>query len=84
MFQPLPFDHCEKFLKEYKNRTIRLFYNKMDGMCLLKYSNNQYILGQGWRDFVRDTELKKHDVVMFKRVYGVDEETLYKVNIFKA
>ena len=51
---------------------------------MIKFSQDQYRLGAGWRDFVIANEIKKRDAVLFTRAYGLDEETVYKIRIYKA
>lgn len=82
--QPLPYDHAEFFLSNFKDE--RIFIRKKDDTypCVVKFSQDQYRLGQGWRDFVIATKLKKHDAVRFTMVYSDAHVTVYTAKFFRA
>ena len=58
----------------------------MEWECILRFSNNKYRLGAGWRDIVNANGLEKNDAVLFSRVcaLGGYSPGFYGVVIFKV
>lgn len=82
--KPLPLQHSDHFLWQDVNDLVTLRHEGTNWQCTLKFSQMQYRLGAGWRDFVVGTKLVKGDAVLFTRTYLRDNSSYYKVKIFKA
>lgn len=82
--QPLPFDHCEDHLSNHKNKIISLRCNRASWDVRLKFSSNQYRLGEGWRDLVIECNVEEKDACLFHFMRGTNNPLIYSVQIFKA
>ena len=82
--QALPHGHCEEHMSEHVDDFIVLHHERTPWEVKLKCTQNQYRLGQGWRDFVTATGLEIGDAVLFEKGEGSPPPLIYNVRIFKA
>lgn len=74
--QTLPFDYANKYMSNLKDCFITLINSVGEYECMVKYSQNTYKPGRGWRNFVLENGLWKEDVLVFVPVgeTGMDFE----------
>ena len=80
----MPFDHCEEHLSNFKNHVICLRGQYCSYDVVVKFSQNQYRLGRGWRYFVVANNLEKDDACLFQLIKWSCDPLIYDVKIFKA
>ena len=61
----MPFAYANKYMADLKDCFIRLRTTEGKYDCKVKYNQNTYNLGKGWRRFAMENAIWREDVLVF-------------------